>query len=98
LWDVEKVNGRPFTFTGLGWDYGGEVTDWRGGALEQTKAMLGGNIAPGCNLAVTLGSAPDAPQKAVDAVSGEEKFSSGDPKAIAARIVVIRIGISYGAR
>jgi|APTNR8051073442_1049403.scaffolds.fasta_scaffold00472_3 hypothetical protein len=31
--ELEKLNGRPFEISGFGWDYGGMVTDWKGGAL-----------------------------------------------------------------
>ena len=27
------LNGRPFGFSGFGWDYGGSVVDWKGGAI-----------------------------------------------------------------
>jgi hypothetical protein len=30
---VEAVNGKPFLFTGFGWDYGGRTVSWEGGAL-----------------------------------------------------------------
>lgn len=32
--ELEKINGRPFTFKGFGWDYAGTVTDWQGGNLQ----------------------------------------------------------------
>jgi hypothetical protein len=35
--EVGNANGRPFTFSSLGWDYGGQVRDWRGGALGPVK-------------------------------------------------------------
>lgn len=31
---VEKINGRPFQFSGFGWDYGGGLISWEGGTLE----------------------------------------------------------------
>jgi hypothetical protein len=34
LKDLERLNGRPFTLAGFGWDYSGVITDWRGGALD----------------------------------------------------------------
>jgi hypothetical protein len=34
LKEVEKINGRPFSFYGLGWDFGGLVSDWNGGRLS----------------------------------------------------------------
>jgi hypothetical protein len=33
LEELEKLNGRPFTLAGFGWDYAGVVMDWRGGKL-----------------------------------------------------------------
>ncbi|MDZ4690563.1 hypothetical protein [Terricaulis sp.] len=33
--DVQRINGGPFKFWGYGWDYGGWVSDWAGGALDQ---------------------------------------------------------------
>jgi hypothetical protein len=35
--DVQKANGRPFVVSGFGWDYGGFVTDWKGGALASLQ-------------------------------------------------------------
>lgn len=33
LEEVEKLNGQPFELYGFGWDYGGYVSDWKGGKL-----------------------------------------------------------------
>ena len=30
---IEQLNGRPFKLWGFGWDYGGWVSDWNGGAF-----------------------------------------------------------------
>lgn len=35
--DVQKANGRAFVISGFGWDYGGFVTDWKGGALASLQ-------------------------------------------------------------
>ena len=96
--ELEKANGKPFTFSGLGWDYGGLVKDWRGGALGPVKPMHGGpgNLPPDCRLDVELASSPSAPEAATAAVSGEQDFKSDDPKASAAHIVVAKISFSYG--
>ena len=32
---VEKANGGPFAVSGFEWDYGGFVTDWKGGKLKE---------------------------------------------------------------
>ena len=31
---LETLNGGPFAFYGFGWDYGGTISDWRGGKLD----------------------------------------------------------------
>jgi hypothetical protein len=33
LAELARLNGKPLRFSGLGWDYGGTVTDWNGGKL-----------------------------------------------------------------
>jgi hypothetical protein len=33
LAQVNAANGNPFEFSGFGWDYGGNVVDWKGGKL-----------------------------------------------------------------
>jgi len=96
--EVEKANGKPFTFSGLGWDYGGLVKDWRGGALGTVKPTHGGpgNMPPDCRMDVELASAPSAPEAATAAVSGEQDFQSDDPKVAAAHIIITKITFSYG--
>ena len=34
LQELQQLNGKPFLFSGFGWDYGGRVTDWNGGAFN----------------------------------------------------------------
>jgi len=46
LEELERYNGRPVTFYGFDWDYGGVVTDWQdGGALKDHRVRLGYNFA-----------------------------------------------------
>jgi hypothetical protein len=33
--DLQKLNGRPFKFSGFGWDYGGGVISWEDGTLDK---------------------------------------------------------------
>jgi len=47
LQDLERMNGRPFTLAGFGWDYAGVVTDWKGGALDSTLAGVKLYLDPG---------------------------------------------------
>lgn len=51
LAEVQKANGKPFTISGLAWDYGGFVTDWQGGELE-TKTV-------GCHVLVRFSTPED---------------------------------------
>jgi hypothetical protein len=47
LQELERLNGRPFTLAGFGWDYAGVVTDWRGGALDTALAGIKLYLDPG---------------------------------------------------
>jgi len=35
LKELERVNGKPFSFFGFGWDYGGTIRSWQGGKLKE---------------------------------------------------------------
>lgn len=74
--EVEKLNGRPFTLSGFEWDYGGSVTDWKGGALAKPAAG-------GCIVSVRFTLPPNVDEKASAAVAGDREFSSAS-KAIRA--------------
>jgi hypothetical protein len=47
LQELERLNGRPFTLAGFGWDYAGVVTDWNGGALDRALAGVKLYLDPG---------------------------------------------------
>lgn len=92
LAELEKLNGRPFKFSGFDWDYGGFVTNWRAGRLT-------GLGAP-CTVQVRLDrTVPDrltkAQERAVDATSGEGEVLSSSPGARAFRIVIGEMVIQY---
>ncbi|MDU0339617.1 hypothetical protein [Bosea rubneri] len=84
---VEKANGGPFTILGFGWDYAGTATDWRGGKL----AKAGG----GCRLLLRFHDTPGADGAALDRVSGDSEFSSGDADIKAVKPVVGEILLSW---
>lgn len=67
LEEVQKLNGKPFDLMGLGWDYGGHVTDWKGGELE------------GLNLRLNS-TAPHLTEAEMEAVSGDKTISSDLPE------------------
>ena len=97
--EVEKANGRPFAFSGVGWDYGGIVHDWRGGALGPLKPTTRGgpgNLRHDCRLDVVLDEAPDTPRDADLKWSGDQELQSDAPAIRPAKIVVVKITISYG--
>ena len=59
--ELEKLNGRPFNFSGFGWDYGGGVMSWDGGALDQK----------GIAVQLSEGANADLPQNEINQVLGD---------------------------
>jgi hypothetical protein len=47
LQELERINGRPFTLAGFGWDYAGVINEWRGGALDSALAGVKLYLDPG---------------------------------------------------
>jgi hypothetical protein len=47
LKELERMNGRPFTLAGFGWDYAGVVTEWGGGTLDSALAGVKLYLDPG---------------------------------------------------
>jgi hypothetical protein len=89
--ELVKRNGRPIEYTGLGWDYGGTVTDLHDGALT----------APG-NDAVMRSWKLGAKEAEGGAASkaypiGEGSFSSDDPRypGQGRNVVVRELSISF---
>ncbi len=80
LEDVEKLNMRPFQFYGFGWDFGGAITDWKGGRM--TPALM-----------VTL--MPSDMDVLDERFWGEVVLSSDDPELKSANIVVSALMISF---
>lgn len=44
LQELEGLNMRPFQFFGFGWDFGGAVTDWKGGRMPPSVMVT---LTPG---------------------------------------------------
>ena len=87
LTQVEAINGRPFELAGFEWDYSGTVLDWKGGTLAAPPG--------GCRVLVRFTPAKDAPGAAQDAVSGDQGFSSDDPKMRAVAPLVYELGFIW---
>lgn len=80
--DVEKLNGKPFDFSGTGWDYGGFVSDWKGGKFDNSLMLRFESTE-------VEGDAGN--------VSGEGIFSSDNPAAKAAKPKVILMEFRFFA-
>ena len=86
LASVEQANGGPFRLYGFEWDYGGWVTDFRGGRLEQ--------LAGGCLPNMRLG--PDHSGGSLpDGVSGDSEKGSDEAPMIAAAPRVVEFGLQW---
>jgi hypothetical protein len=72
LHELERMNGRPFTLTGFGWDYSGTVADWNDGTLEKFEGSWG---------RIILRLYPEAglPQDAPADVWGDKEIASDQP-------------------
>ncbi len=77
--EMQKLNGKAFDIAGFGWDYGGFVTDWKGGKFNSS---LGLRFDP---------KAESTSGKVV----GEGGFSSDNPDMVAANPVVVRMEFSF---
>ncbi len=80
--DLQAKNGRPFKFLGFEWDYGGAISDWRGGAL----AVDGTTRGP-----VVL--CPPDPHPG-DYPVGDSEFPSDDPRVVSHPAVVCEFGVN----
>jgi hypothetical protein len=46
--ELQAANGKPFSYSGFGWEFGGMVQDWQGGKLQELEEdkALGITLAP----------------------------------------------------
>ena len=85
LADVQKANGKPFLISGFEWDYGGFVTDWKGGTLG--RPMQGG-----CRVTIRFGGKTGAPRS----LSGDGVKAASDNAALVKWApVVTEIGVNF---
>jgi hypothetical protein len=79
LTQLESMNGKPFTVSGFGFNYGGNVLSWDGGKLEaldcggRVVLTLDGERSSPARYAVPMTS------EEVHAVRGDRAISSGTP-------------------
>lgn len=85
LSDVQKANGKPFLVSGFEWDYGGFVTDWKGGALNRP-------LQDGCTVTIRFGKKAGAPRS----LSGDGvKIASDNATLVKWAPVVTEIGVNF---
>ena len=85
LAEVQKANGKPFLVSGFEWDYGGFVTDWKGGAL-------GRPLEGGCTMTIRFGKKASAPKS----LSGDGvKAASDNATLVKWAPVVTEIGVNF---
>jgi hypothetical protein len=87
LGEVEALNGRPFTLLGFGWDYGGQASNWKGGAFA--------DLPGGCRLIVVFAEEDNADEAASLKVSGDQQFISNQNEMKAVKPNVVGIGLGY---
>ncbi|AWM01592.1 MULTISPECIES: hypothetical protein [Bradyrhizobium] len=88
LADVQKANGKPFLVSGFEWDYGGFVTDWKGGALSRP-------LQGGCTVTIRFGGKTGAPRS----LSGDGVKAASDGAALVKWApVVTEIGVNFPDR
>jgi hypothetical protein len=80
--ELQAKNGRPFKFFGFEWDYGGAISDWRGGALAPDGVSRGPVVL----------CPPDPYPEGYPA--GDSEFPSDDPRMVAKPAVVCEFGVN----
>jgi len=86
LAEVERLNHGPFRLAGFGWDRGGSVTSWSGGALETIPCHLRARFAVDTQLL----NDPRMKQ-----VMGDREFSSSDSTMHALHPRVVELWLAY---
>jgi hypothetical protein len=89
LHDLERLNGREFVLAGFGWDYGGAILDWRGGALARELPGVMLYLDPGPGVYET---------QAYGAVLGDRDYRSSLPAMQALDPRVFQINIDFEQR
>jgi hypothetical protein len=85
--EVERLNKGPFQLAGFGWDRGGSVTSWSGGALETSPCHVRARFA------VDSKFMNDPRMKQV---MGDREFSSSDATMRALEPRVVELWLAYG--
>jgi hypothetical protein len=82
--ELEKMNGKPFVFSGFGWDLGGGIYDWSKGKFEN------------CGIGILLSEGDDTqklPEKELDQILGDHDVRSDNAVIKKIQPKVIRISV-----
>lgn len=91
LAELVARNGAPIEFSGFGWDYGGAIAGFRGGALEPRSAQ-------GAQTGFRLSPRPGLDPERENALpNGDATFSSDDPQFgdIGTSVVIGELTLAY---
>lgn len=87
--ELMKLNGAPFRFSGLGWDYGGYINAWgEKGRLEK---------AVGDKLTLRLGTTQSFPQTGAPDIYGDREITSDMLAPVAKWVAVNRLALHFPA-
>ncbi len=75
LTELEQINGKPFNFSGFGWDYGGSVVDWNGGKL------INADSTSYLSIILAYDYENQVLNSVAEKVMGDNSFNSKDPNA-----------------
>lgn len=84
LTQLNETNGKPFIFSGFGWDYGGFIMDFQDGKLDKLPISIHINISDFLN---------ESDNDDYNALMGDNEFKSDNPIAVRLNPVVTMIEI-----
>lgn len=92
LRDLERLNGRGFSLNGFDWGFGGLVTSWNGGRLENLAINCGGLML---RLDPPPGPGSDERARLMEVVEDNEEFASSHAAMQALNPVVDFMSLSF---
>ncbi len=83
--DLVKMNAKPISFSGFGWDYGGNILDFNNGKLTDLEGRL----------AIELSEPDDI--NGLEEFLGDTQCSTSNKKILGKGVKVVQISISIGS-
>jgi len=79
--ELEKLNGKPFSFYGFEWDFQGLILDWGGGKLGYQRELTEAEDSGSMSVSLTLGNTDNVPWEEISTIIGDKVVSSQDKTA-----------------